>query len=178
MIKKIMKKIVWNIITDKKRIEILRKRGVKIGDKTYIEKNVVFGSEPYLISIGDNVRITSNVKFITHDGGMWVARNLGILENADKFGKINIGNNVNIGWNVILMPGVNVGSNCIIGAGAIVTKDIPNNSVAAGVPARVISSINEYCEKNRDKVDFTKRMTAKEKRIYLEKNIIYSWRIK
>ena len=67
------------------------------------------------------------------------------------------------------MPGVNVGSNCIIGAGAIVTKDIPNNSVAAGVPARVISSINEYCEKNRDKVDFTKRMTAKEKRIYLEK---------
>ena len=169
MIKKIMKKIVWNIITDKKRIEILRKRGVKIGDKTYIEKNVVFGSEPYLISIGDNVRISSNVKFITHDGGMWVARNLGILENADKFGKINIGNNVNIGWNVILMPGVNVGSNCIIGAGAIVTKDIPNNSVAAGVPARVISSINEYCEKNRDKVDFTKRMTAKEKRIYLEK---------
>ena len=169
MIKKIMKKIVWNIITDKKRIEILRKRGVKIGDKTYIEKNVVFGSEPYLISIGDNVRITSNVKFITHDGGMWVARNLGILENADKFGKINIGNNVNIGWNVILMPGVNVGSNCIIGAGAIVTKDIPNNSVAAGVPARVISSINEYCEKNRYKVDFTKRMTAKEKRIYLEK---------
>ena len=169
MIKKIMKKIVWNIITDKKRIEILRKRGVKIGDKTYIEKNVVFGSEPYLISIGDNVRITSNVKFITHDGGMWVARNLGILENADKFGKINIGNNVNIGWNVILMPGVNVGSNCIIGAGAIVTKDIPNNSVAAGVPARVISSINEYCEKNRDKVDFTKRMTAKEKRLYLEK---------
>ena len=169
MIKKIMKKIVWNIITDKKRIEILRKRGVKIGDKTYIEKNVVFGSEPYLISIGDNVRITSNVKFITHDGGMWVARNLGILENADKFGKINIGNNVNIGWNVILMPGVNVGSNCIIGAGAIVTKDIPNNSVAAGVPARVISSINEYCEKNRDKVDFTKRMTAKEKRIYLQK---------
>ena len=169
MIKKIMKKIVWNIITDKKRIEILRKRGVKIGDKTYIEKNVVFGSEPYLISIGDNVRITSNVKFITHDGGMWVARNLGILENADKFGKINIGNNVNIGWSVILMPGVNVGSNCIIGAGAIVTKDIPNNSVAAGVPARVISSINEYCEKNRDKVDFTKRMTAKEKRIYLEK---------
>ena len=97
MIKKIMKKIVWNIITDKKRIEILRKRGVKIGDKTYIEKNVVFGSEPYLISIGDNVRITSNVKFITHDGGMWVARNLGILENADKFGKINIGNNVKIG---------------------------------------------------------------------------------
>ena len=63
MIKKIMKKIVWNIITDKKRIEILRKRGVKIGDKTYIEKNVVFGSEPYLISIGDNVRI-SLVKLI------------------------------------------------------------------------------------------------------------------
>ena len=169
MIKKIMKKIIWNIITDKKRIEILRKRGVKIGEKTYIEKNVVFGSEPYLISIGDNVRITSNVQFITHDGGMWVARNLGILENADKFGQINIGNNVNIGWNVILMPGVNIGSNCIIGAGAIVTKDIPDNSVAAGVPARVISSINEYCEKNRDKVDITKNMTAKEKRIYLEK---------
>lgn len=169
MLKKVFNKIIWNIASEDKRIKILRKRGVKIGDRCYIEKNVVFGSEPYLISIGNDVRLTANVKFITHDGGMWVARNLGVLKNADKFGKITIGNNVHIGWDVILMPGVNIGNNTIIGAGAVVTKDIPDNSVAVGIPAKVISSIEEYCEKNSKKVYFTKNMSSLEKKNYLIK---------
>lgn len=60
---------------------------------------------------------------------------------------ITIGNGVYIGNNVILLPGVTVGNNVVIGAGAIVTKDIPDNSVAVGVPARVIKSADEYLEK-------------------------------
>lgn len=165
----IFKKIKWYFLSNSQRIKLLRKRGVKIGESCYIEKDVKFGSEPYLISLGNNVRLTSNVKFVTHDGGMWVARNLGLDKNADKFGTIIIGNNVHIGWDVTIMPNTKIGSNCIIGVGTIVTKDIPDNSVVAGVPARIICSIEEYCEKNKNKVDFTKNLTSRAKKEYLEK---------
>lgn len=60
---------------------------------------------------------------------------------------ITIGNHVYIGNNVIILPGVNIGNNVIIGAGAVVSKDIPDNSVAVGVPARVIKSADDYFEK-------------------------------
>jgi serine acetyltransferase len=64
-----------------------------------------------------------------------------------KFGRVKISDNVYIGARVILMPGVTVGQNCIIGAGSIVTKDIPDNSLAVGSPARVIKTTSEYAEK-------------------------------
>lgn len=176
MINKIIYKIdgiKLRVCSEGKRQSILRKRGVKIGEGCVIFKNVKFGSEPYLISMGDNVRVTSNVKFITHDGGMWVLRNLHKLDNADKFGRICIGNNVHIGWDVTIMPGVTIGNNCVIGVGAIVTKDIPDNSVAVGVPARVIQSIDEYYLKNKDKVVYTKNLNRVEKKSFLlsDKNL-------
>ena len=58
---------------------------------------------------------------------------------------IKIGNNVWIGGNVIVLPGVNIGDNVVIGAGSVVTKDIPANCVAVGNPCRVIRKINEEC---------------------------------
>lgn len=60
---------------------------------------------------------------------------------------IVIGNNVYIGNNVIILPGVTIGNNVIIGAGAVVSKNIPSNSVAVGVPAKVIKTADEYFEK-------------------------------
>lgn len=60
---------------------------------------------------------------------------------------IVIGNDVYIGNNVIILPGVTVGNNVIIGAGAVVSNDIPDNSVAVGVPARVIKSADDYLKK-------------------------------
>lgn len=114
------------------------------------------------------MRITHGVKFITHDGGLWVLRNLGRLSDEDKVGKIVIKDNCNIGWNVIIMPGVTIGENCVIGAGAIVTKDIPDNSIAVGVPAKVIESIDEYYAKNKNKYVHTKSMSSNEKRKYFE----------
>ena len=60
---------------------------------------------------------------------------------------IIIGNNVYIGNNVILLPGVTIGNNVIIGAGSVVSKNVQDNSVIAGVPAKVIKSTNEYFEK-------------------------------
>lgn len=170
-IERMIGKIYLYFASESMRVNFFRKKGVKIGENCSIEKNIYFGTEPYLIEIGNNVRLTSGVKFITHDGGMWVLRNLGWLSNADKFGTITIGNNVNVGWNTIFMPNVNVGDNVVIGAGAIVTKDVPSNMVYAGIPAKKICSIEEYCEKNKGKIDYTKSMTAREKRNYLEKKI-------
>lgn len=171
MIKALINKIKYKTCSYKKRAELLRLQGVKIGENSEIYSSVDFGSEPYLIDIGDNVRITSNVKLTTHDGGLWVLRNNGKLPNSDIFGKINIGNNVHIGINSIIMPGVTIGNNVIIGAGAVVTKNIPSDSVAVGVPARVIETVDDYYIKNRDKVVYTKNMSKLEKKEYLLKNI-------
>jgi len=164
---KIIELIKYKTTSFQGRVKILRKQGINIGENCEIYSNVSFGSEPYLISIGDNVRITSGCKFITHDGGVWVLRNLKLLDNADLFGKITIGNNVHIGLNTIIMPNVTIGNNCIIGCGAIVTKDIPDNSIAVGVPARVIETIDEYYKKNKERCDFTKNMNQKEKKEYI-----------
>ena len=133
-----------------------------------------FGSEPYLITIGSNCRITYGVKFATHDGGVWTLRKNGFLEDADVFGRITIGDNTNIGWNAIIMPGVNIGKNCVIGAGAVVTKDVPDNSVAAGVPAKVIETLDEYKKKVESKAVMTKHMKPDEKRKFLEESKLVS----
>ena len=165
----LIKKIRIALANNNQYVRILVQSGVKIGTNCSIHKDATFGTEPYLITIGDHVRITHGVKFITHDGGLWVPRYMGLIdENADKFGRINIGNNVNIGWNAIIMPGVSIGDNCIIGAGAVVTRSIPNNSVAVGVPAKVIESVEAYVEKNRSKLFYTKNMKIKEKRKILQ----------
>ncbi len=140
--------------------------GVSIGKNCSICKNVEFGSEPYLVKIGDNVKISSGVSFITHDGGMHVLRQQG-YSDIDLYGKITIGNNVFIGMRVMILPNVNIGDNCVIGAGSIITKDIPSNSVVAGIPGKVINSIEDYKNRNLTKVDFTHNMGNKEKREYL-----------
>jgi len=168
----IIQNIFYKHCSFSKRSQLLKKKGVKIGANSEIYPDVDFGSEPYLVSLGDNVRVTQGVKFITHDGGVWVLRNLKKLPNADKFGTINIGSNVHIGINSIIMPGVTIGDNCVIGCGAIVTKDIPSNSVAVGSPARVIENIDEYYDKIKDKCDFTKNLSYQEKKEYLSKKVL------
>ena len=154
-------------IRDKILKYILRKKGVKIGNGVEIGKNVNFGSEPYLIEIADNVRISSNVNLITHDGGLWTLRKMKLLENADFFGKIVIEENVNIGMNATIMPGVKIGKNSVIGFGSIVTKNVDSNTVVAGIPAKKIETIEEYYQKKKDKCDFTKNMNYKKKKEYL-----------
>lgn len=145
--------------------------GVKVGNNCEFHKEITWGSEPYLIEIGNHVRITHGVSFITHDGGVWVLRNNNKYKekDIDVFGKIKIGNNVNIGWNAIIMPGVTIGDNVVVGAGAIVTKDVESNSVVAGIPAHKIETIDEYYEKVLKKCDHTKQLTPEEKKKYLKK---------
>lgn len=80
------------------------------------------------------------------------------------FGRIDVGNNVFIGINAILLPGIKIGDNSIIGAGAIVTRDVPSNSVVAGVPARVVSTVAEYEQKVGTKALFIRDRSLEEKR--------------
>ncbi len=157
--------------TKKRLLKYIKKSGVSFGDNFECEKSVSFGSEPYLITIGNNVKLSHGVTFITHDGGVYVLRNICNNPRLDCFGKITIGNNVFIGNKATIMPGVNIGNNVVIGLGSIVTKDIPDNSVAAGCPAKIIESIDQYKEKKMQKVVETKQLSRKEKREYLRRYI-------
>lgn len=152
-------------------INYYRKLGVEIGEGCSLVGEVKFGSEPYLISIGNNVRITDGVRFITHDGGIHVIRNAYNLPNIDKFGKIKVGNNVFIGTQSIIMPNVTIGDNVIIGAGSIVTKNIENNCVVAGIPAKKISTIEDYYNKNKNSFVETKQLDSKRKKEYIIKYV-------
>lgn len=151
----------------KRAIYLKEKKGYRIGENCEIYDSVSFGSEPYLISMGNNVKVTYKVQFITHDGGMHVLRNLGYCPEADKFGQIKIGNNVFIGNEAVILPGVTIGDNCVIGARAVVTKNIENNSVVAGIPAKKICDIEEYWNKNKNLIDNTKNLNSEEKKKYL-----------
>ena len=105
-----------------------------------------WSSEPYLIEIGNDCQITAGVKIFTH-GGAKVAR---IIEpRFDVFGKVKIGDNVYIGNNALIMPGVTLGSNILVAAGSVVTKSFMDNVVIGGNPAHVLSSIEEYYAKNK-----------------------------
>ncbi len=163
-------KILLNYIKRwKDPVKFFRKQGATIGEDCEIRCSTL-GSEPYLITIGDHVRITRGVELITHDGGTWVLRKFSEIPDAEKiekFGRIKIGNNVHIGINAIIMPGVTIGDNVIIGCSAVVTHDVPSNSVVVGAPARVIETIDEYTQKNMSKFVYTKKMSRAEKREYL-----------
>lgn len=156
------------------KIKYARKLGVKIGKSCTLLGISEWGSEPYLIEIGDNVRLASGVAFVTHDGGMHTLRREWDghepLPTADIFGRIKVGNNVFIGVRSIIMPGVTIGDNVVIGAGSIVTRDIPSNSVACGVPARVIRSMEEYMEKAKRESVPTKGLSAEAKKVFLLKH--------
>ena len=125
------------------------KKGLKLGQGVSFAspRSVVFGTEPYLIEIGDFVRISGRVAFITHDGGTWAFRYKQEYRNVFKYGRILIGEHSFIGYASIIMPGVKIGKNCVIGAGSIVTKNVPDGSVVAGVPAKFICSTEEYAKK-------------------------------
>lgn len=99
---------------------------------------------------------------------MWVIRNLDWNKQADLFGKIRIGDNVHIGWNAVIMPNVTIGNNVVIGIGSIVTHDVPDNCIAAGVPARVIKTLDAYYEKNKDSILNTKGLSSSDKKKYVK----------
>lgn len=154
-------------------IKYAKKVGVNFPEgKLHIFGKVAWGSEPWIITLGENVYITDGVKFITHDGGTLLYRS--IVPDLEVTKPITVGSNVYFGNNVIVLPGVNIGSNVVIGAGAVVSKDIPDNSVAVGVPARVIKTADEYLEKLKKESLHLGHLVGEEKDRALMKHFGYT----
>lgn len=152
-------------------IKYYRKKGITIGS------NCIFRSpwttqidimRPSLISIGNNVDMNKNFTIMAHDFSHRVFLQL-YNEFLSSSGSVTIGSNIYFGTNVTILKGISIGDNCIIGAGSIVTKSIPANSVATGVPCKVICSIEEYYKKRQklwinEAIAYANAIREKEKR--------------
>lgn len=133
-------------------------KGLIMGGGTRLVGDVEFGTEPFLIELGESCLVTDGVKFITHNGGVQVS----YIKNGACFdeiyakkilvGKIKVGDNVFIGSNTLILYDTLVGDNVIIGAGSVVKGDFPSDVVISGVPARIICSIDDYRSKISNKV--------------------------
>lgn len=110
---------------------------ISIGENFYANHGLVI-LDAGKVEFGDNVFVAPNCGFYTAGHPIeYIERNKG-LEYAKN---IKVGNNVWIGGNTVVLPGVTIGDNVVIGAGSVVNKDIPSNSVAVGNPCKVIKSI-------------------------------------
>ena len=143
----IIRKILEYLRGEPQHLDKLIKRGLKIGKNFKRMGGVIIDpSHCYHISIGDNVILAPRVHVLAHDSST------GIFIGKTRAANVTIGNNVFVGAGSIILPGVHIGNRVIIGAGSIVTKDIPDNSVAAGNPARVICSLDAYLAKEKAKM--------------------------
>ena len=169
---KILKRLYFFFFmrSNKARIKYLRDSGAKIGEDVNINNIDILGSEPCLIEIGNHVYFSGDeTRILTHDGSAARMYFFGLTDKIyDIFGKVKIGDNCFIGIKTIILPGVEIGENCIIGAGSVVTKSIPANSIACGVPARVISSVEQYYQKHKANFEDTIGWNRFDKRIFLE----------
>lgn len=139
-IKEILYRIRGEYTTEK-----LISMGMKVGKNFGRLNGVILDpSHCWLIEIGDNVTLAPRVHILCHDASTKQ------FLNYTKIGKVKIGDNVFIGAESVVLPNVKIGSNVIIGANSTVTKDIPDNVVAAGNPAKVICSLDEYLERHKD----------------------------
>ena len=148
-------------------VKYARRLGVQLGDGVHFYDAHIgmFSTEPWLIRMGSDVHVTSGVQFVTHDGGTLVLRHR--TPDLEITAPITVGDRVYIGMNSLILAGVNIGSDVVIGAGSVVTKDIPSGSVAAGVPARVIKTLDSYHEDLKDRSLRLGHLGAHEKEVEL-----------
>lgn len=143
MIKELLYRLRGEYTTEK-----LISMGMKVGKNFNRLHGVILDpGHCWLIEIGDNVTMAPRVHILCHDASTKQ------FLNYTKIGRVTIGDNVFIGAETVVLPGVTIGSNVIIGANSTVTHDIPDNSVVAGSPARVICTMEEYLEKERIRME-------------------------
>ena len=155
-----------------------RKLGVQIGSDCNIlgDPSLIFNTEPWLIKLGNHVEVTHGVRFLNHEGGMWCARRLDEKHKEDDILlPIIVGNNVMIGMNSLIMPGVHIGNNVIIGGQSVVTKDVPDGAIVAGVPARQISNINNFLAKLEDRETFATAQFSADDKLQHVKSVHPEW---
>lgn len=151
-IKEKIQKIHFTIIWDgKDRARYLKKKNIlaHIGDNCIFQSRN-FPMDPKLLKIHNNVVVAANVYFVTHDAIRRVLSNKNKKEYQMNIGPIEIMDNVFIGLGTIILPNVKIGKNTIIAAGSLVTKNVPDNCIYGGVPAKKIGDFEDL-EKEREK---------------------------
>ena len=130
-------------------VRYFRRQGAEIGEGVEIfgANLFTFGSEPYLVSIGNQVTISHNVDFITHDGAMRIAR--ARHPGAYLYGRIHVADDCFLGAHCVLLLGTRVGAGSVIGSGSIVTGEIPPGVVAIGAPAKPVKTVEDYIQSKR-----------------------------
>lgn len=120
-----------------------------IGDGSFANFNFTVLDEGK-VTIGKNVFIGPNVSIFTpihplrfQERNAFVNKDTGKLTNLERAGIVNIGDNCWLGGNVTICPNVSIGEGCVIGAGSVVTRNIPPHSLAVGNPCRILRSITE-----------------------------------
>ena len=145
------------LLTSQLRISYLKLKGITIGKDTYISpKAYIDAHKGAKVFIGENCYITRNVVILSHTdtyrggpAGLWIEKGAGRISKDVVFG-----NNVFIGVNSVILPGVTIGDNAVIGALSLVDKDIPANTVWAGIPAKQISTLEEMIKKEFPNFEF------------------------
>lgn len=150
--------------------EKLIKMGMTVGKNFKRLNGVILDpGHCWLIEIGDNVTLAPRVHILCHDAS--TKQFLGYT----KIGRVNIGNNVFVGTDTVVLPGVTIGDNVIVGANSTVTHDIPDNTVVAGSPARVICSLEQYVNKEKRRM---KDAPCYDETYTLRKNVSMELRMK
>ena len=129
--------------------EKLISMGMKVGKNFGRLNGVILDpSHCWLIEIGDDVTLAPRVHILCHDAS--TKKFLGYT----KIGRVSIGDNVFIGAESVVLPGVTIGNNVIVGANSTVTHNVPDNTVVAGSPARVLCTLDEYLNKERNQMEY------------------------
>ena len=155
-------RLVFSLIpSGTKRSRIIMNKNIfqGTGDNIFFQPRVLPADPEYII-LHNNICIASNVTFITHDVFRFIFNN---LEEDFEFGRntgcIEIMDNVAIGSNVTILPDIRIGPNAIVGAGSVITKDVPEGTIVAGNPGKVIGSFNDYIVKRRKADTYKKKST-------------------
>ena len=124
--------------------KICIKNGLKIGKNVVIRNKVSFGSEPFLVEIGDESRIGEGTTFVTHSGFTVNLRKLEGYEEVRNFGHIKVGKNCAIGNGSVILQNVEIGDNCVLGANSVLSDSMPSHTVYSGNPAKYVCEIEDY----------------------------------
>jgi len=138
---------MYQMMIQKIYLKICLSKGLKVGKNVRFVEVPQFGTECFLIEIGDETTFSNNVRFINHDGGQNALHFFDKYKDIRTFGRIKIGRQCLIGADTTIMLGVEIGDNCVLGAGSILTTSMPSGSVFAGVPAKFICTLEEYGDK-------------------------------